>query len=220
MTATTPPLLLAALDTGSPVTSVALARGDETFAVRSERGRLASERVLSMLDAACREAGIKPRDLEGLIALRGPGSFTGLRVGLATALGVHWALGIRATAVSTLCVLAASVDSAGSPVVAAVDALRGEWTVQTFAPGPGWPQPLDEPRLVSANDLAREATGVLVGFGVEALASVRNGADVVAREARPLAPIAARMAARQAPAWDASLLTRPLYARPPAVHGS
>lgn len=209
--------LVAALDTGSPVTSVALARGEKTLAARSEQGRLASERVLAMLDAVCREVGVAPRDLEGLIALRGPGGFTGLRVGLATALGVHQALGVPATALPTLQVLAASVETTARSVRAAVDAMRGEWTVQDFTLGSGGPEPLDEPRIVALGELTSEAPEVLVGFDLPpAMERVRVALEI--REAPPLAPVAARLAARHPPVWDAALLTRPLYARPPAVH--
>lgn len=218
MTAADPAPLLAAIDTGSPVTSVALARGEETLATRSERGRLASERVLAMLDAVCREVGVAPHDLEGLIALRGPGGFTGLRVGLATALGVHQAVGVPATALPTLQVLAASVEAAAGSVRAAVDAMRGEWTVQDFTLRAGRPEPLAEPRLVPVGDLSSDAPAVLVGFALPPPATERTGAALDIREAPPLAPIAARLAARHPPAWDATLLTRPLYARPPAVH--
>lgn len=218
MTAADPAPLVAALDTGSPVTSVALARGEETLATRSERGRLASERVLAMLDAVCREVGVAPRDLEGLIALRGPGSFTGLRVGLATTLGVHQALGVPATALPTLQVLAASVEAADGSVRAAVDAMRGEWTVQDFTLRAGRPEPLAEPRLVALRDLSSDAPAVLVGFALPPPAAEWAGDTLDVREAPPLAPIAARLAARHPPAWDATLLTRPLYARPPAVH--
>lgn len=211
------PPLLAALDTGSPVASVALARGEEILAARVERGRLASERVLAMLDETCREAGVAAGELDGIVALRGPGSFTGLRIGLATALGVFQAVGVPATALSTLEVLAAATEPNGDPVLAVVDALRGEWSLQTFICRAGLPEPIDEPRLVRPDDLPRSGRGVLVGFGVAPLAAALAGGGIEVREAPPLAPVAARLAARRAPAWDPDLLTRPLYARPPAV---
>lgn len=214
------PLLVAVLDTASPVTSVALARGEETLAVRSERGRLASERVLAMLDSACRETGVMPRELGGLIALRGPGGFTGLRVGLATALGVHQALGVPATALPTLPVLAAAANATDGAVRAAVDAMRGEWVVQDFTLSEGRPEPLGESRLVPLRELAPSAPAVLIGFGLPSAAADGAGAALEILEAPPLAPIAARLAAHRIPPWDATLLTRPLYARPPAVHAS
>ena len=61
-----------------------------------------------------------------------PGSFTGLRVGLATVLGLHQALGLPATALPTLEVLGCLGPGDGSTVVAVVDALRGEWFAQRF----------------------------------------------------------------------------------------
>ena len=61
-----------------------------------------------MVQEVLTEAGVGVRDLGGIAVLRGPGSFTGLRIGLATVLGLHQALGVPATAIPSLPVLAAS----------------------------------------------------------------------------------------------------------------
>ena len=65
-----------------------------------------SAALLGLVDEALAAAGLGPRQLAGVIALRGPGSFTGLRVGLATALGLHESLGIAAGVYPTHLVLA------------------------------------------------------------------------------------------------------------------
>ena len=74
------------------------ARVAEVLAERSMEIDRSSGRLLEMIAEVLAEAGAKPADLGGVVALAGPGSFTGLRIGLATALGLHQALGVPATA--------------------------------------------------------------------------------------------------------------------------
>ncbi|HEV8631386.1 MAG TPA: tRNA (adenosine(37)-N6)-threonylcarbamoyltransferase complex dimerization subunit type 1 TsaB, partial [Thermoanaerobaculia bacterium] len=109
--------------------SVAVARGDRVVAARAGAQRESSSQLIDWIDAALREAALELRDLAGAVALRGPGSFTGLRVGLATLLGFHQALGLRATGLPTLQVLAAAAP-AGRRVLALVPAGPGEWFAQ------------------------------------------------------------------------------------------
>lgn len=201
-----------ALDAGSPTVSVALGRGGAVLAARSEAISRSSKRLLQMIDEVLGEAGVEREGLGGIVALRGPGSFTGLRVGLATALGLHLALGVPAAALPTLLVLAAAAWRE-EEVLAAVDALRGEWTVQPFAGDP--PRALGEAETLPAAALAARAPGVVVGFGVTSAFAEADGARLY--EPGPLAPIAIGLLPRLDLDWDPALLTDPLYARPPAV---
>jgi tRNA threonylcarbamoyladenosine biosynthesis protein TsaB len=216
-----------ALDTGSPVVSVALARGGVPLAVRSVAMDRSSALLLALVQEVLAEGGAKLADLAGVAVLRGPGSFTGLRIGLATVLGLHQALGVPATALPTLRALAvASVASEGPGVViAAVDALRGDWSAQAFLAYPADPLPgaLGEPVLIPGAELPSLVAGVkgerlVTGFGVSRLGELPGWpADLRLSEAGPLAAAVARLAADPATVWDPSLLTSPLYARPPAV---
>src|SRR3954471_22431239 len=144
---------LLALDTGSPLVSVALARDGAVVASRSIEQERSSTRLLEMVQEMLTEAGIGVRDLGAIAVLRGPGSFTGLRIGLTTVLGLHQALGVPATAIPSLPVLAASAGERKGIVIAAVDALRGDWSAQAFAAG----QPLGEMELVPGPELPRLA---------------------------------------------------------------
>src|SRR3982751_6769714 len=166
-----PPMpTLLALDTGSPLVSVALARDGALVAARSVEQARSSTRLLEMVQEVLAEAGIGRGDLGAIAVLRGPGSFTGLRIGLATALGLHQALGIPATALPSLQVLAFSVGTGGR-VIAAVDALRGDWSAQAFVDG----RPLGEMELVPGPELPRLAGGgeaVVTGFGVSRLGEI------------------------------------------------
>lgn len=218
------PQPLLALDTGSPAVSVAAGAPGRPAAERSIEIRRSSESLLALVDECLEEIGAGMADLAGVVALRGPGSFTGLRVGLATVLGFHQALGVPAAAIPTLEVLAFHGARAAGPgrLAAAVDALRGEWFVQLFDAAPDRaPEARDEPRVVGPAELAALAPDAVVGFGVSRLADdpawtgARGGARLV--EATALAADALRLAALRAPTWDAADLVHPLYLRPPAV---
>ena len=208
------PILI--LDTGSPVTSVAVARGGAVVAARSIDTERSSTRLLGMVREVLAEAGVEMAALGGVAVLRGPGSFTGVRIGLATVLGFHQALGVAVATPTTFQALAAAAppsEIAAGIVLAAVDALRGEWSVQVF-PGAG------EPELVAGADLPRLAAGrpgIVIGFGVSRLAELPGWpADLRLVESGPLASAAARLVAAPETVWDPSLLTHPLYARPAA----
>lgn len=211
------PAHLLALDTGSPLVSVALARDGAVVAARSVEQERSSTRLLEMIQEVLDEAGIGTGGLGSLAVLRGPGSFTGLRIGLATALGLYQALGIPATALPSLHVLALAAALSGTTegrVIAAVDALRGEWSAQAFEDG----RPLGEMELLPGADLPRLAGGVVTGFGVSRLAEIPGWpADLRLLEPGPLAPAAALLASSPGTVWDPALLTAALYSRPPAV---
>lgn len=215
-----PPLLLA-LDTGSPRVSVALGRHGQVLAERDVEIDRSSGLLLEMVGEVLAEAGARPADLGGVLVLQGPGSFTGLRIGLATALGLHQALGVPATAIPTLRVLAARAGEPGA-VVAAVDALRGEWSAQAFRGD----EPLSGMELVRGGSLPSLVPGsftpraiAVTGFGVSRLAQLPDWpAEVRLIEAGPLAATALQSAVRLVPdEWDASLLIQPIYSRPPAI---
>jgi tRNA threonylcarbamoyladenosine biosynthesis protein TsaB len=207
-----------ALDTGSPLVSVALARHGAVVAARSVAIERSSARLLEMVREVLEETGIEIADIGGIAVLRGPGSFTGVRIGLATVLGFHQALGLPVATPTSFQALAAAAPEGAEVVIAAVDALRGEWSAQAFVPGPV-PHPLGEPELIAGAELPRLAgeSSIVTGFGVSRLADLPGwppGLRLV--EPGPLAPATARLAAAPETVWDPALLTHPLYSRPPA----
>jgi tRNA threonylcarbamoyladenosine biosynthesis protein TsaB len=85
-----------------------------------------SERLLAAVDRVLADARWAPRDVQGLAVSIGPGSFTGLRIGVSTAKGLAWALGVPIAAVPTLDAMAAAVPWAALPVCPVLGARRDE----------------------------------------------------------------------------------------------
>jgi len=85
-----------------------------------------SERLMAAIDQLLSDAGWTARDLEGIAVTVGPGSFTGLRVGLSTVKGLALALAIPVAAVPTLDAMAAMLPYAALPVCAVLDARKRE----------------------------------------------------------------------------------------------
>ena len=85
-----------------------------------------SERLMAVVDRLLADCGWSPRDLEGLAVSIGPGSFTGLRVGVATMKGLALALDLPVAPVPTLDALAATLPFAAAPVCPLLDARKGE----------------------------------------------------------------------------------------------
>jgi tRNA threonylcarbamoyladenosine biosynthesis protein TsaB len=139
-------MLILAFDTATDVATSALVLDGEVLGERVSR----AVTLLEDVDALLRQAGSRTADLEGLAVGIGPGSFTGVRVGLATARGLALALDLPAAGVSTLDALAAGAPGA-LPVV---DARRREVFV------------LDgKPAVVAPEDLELAGGTVCVGSG-------------------------------------------------------
>lgn len=90
-------------------------------------GRTASERLVTVMRAAMGEAGWTLSDLAAIAVVTGPGSFTGVRVGLSVAKGLSEASGVPLLAISRLALLAASNRRFGDRTCALLDAGRGEF---------------------------------------------------------------------------------------------
>jgi tRNA threonylcarbamoyladenosine biosynthesis protein TsaB len=125
------------IDTCGETGSVALADTDSvvTRVVAAELpGRSASERLVATVRQLVAEARLRLSDLEVIAVVNGPGSFTGVRVGVSAAKGLSEALGIPVIAISRLAVLAEAGD--GGQLLTALDAGRGEFYCGVYG-GPG-----------------------------------------------------------------------------------
>lgn len=127
-----------ALETATAVCGVALLRDGVLVAERwIEERYVAAERIFGFIDEVLQNGGILPAALSGVAVSIGPGSFTGLRIGLSVAKGLHAATGTAVIPVPTLEALAnAAAPGAGAAgaemILAALDARRDEVYCQLF----------------------------------------------------------------------------------------
>ena len=95
--------LILSIETGTDVCSVALANDSELMALReSDEGRDHARKVAVFVDELLRETGVQPDDLDAVAVGMGPGSYTGLRIGVSFAKGMCYALNIPLLAVGSL----------------------------------------------------------------------------------------------------------------------
>jgi tRNA threonylcarbamoyladenosine biosynthesis protein TsaB len=204
-------MIILGLDTALAACSVAVTRDGEVLAVLSEpmlRGH--QERLAPMAQALMAAAGLPFAALDRVGVTVGPGSFTGLRVGLAFAKGLGLALGRPCVGVGTLEALAASEPGPGL-TAAVVDAKRGQVYLQAFDGGAAVMAPDVLPAATAAARLAELWRGGplrLVGPGAPLLAGIAPEAVVIESAAPDPTAVCALAAGRTAPA-------RPLYLRAP-----
>jgi len=118
------------LNTAGGEGSVALADTEASPAIVATEvlpGRTSSERLVPSVRRLMEARGWRLSGLAAVVVVHGPGSFTGVRVGLSAAKGLSEAGGVPLIAVSRLALLAAGVDGGGGPVHAVLDAGRGEF---------------------------------------------------------------------------------------------
>lgn len=196
----------------------------ETFSPSNQH----AAHLLPAIRRALERAGVGLGDLRRLAATRGPGSFTGLRVGLASLHGLALASELPAVGVSSLDAAALADWDSGAPGrrLAVVDALRGELFAAVYEGGP-LPRLVSGPRRLrpeEAGSWAGEQGAVRIcGPGVRRyLEPIAKGAPGVglAPGAGPLAPAAARLAAARAleSFSPAERNLEPLYLRAPDIH--
>ena len=95
--------LILSIETGTDICSVALANDGELMALReSDEGRDHAKKVALFVDELLRETGVQPSDLDAIAVGKGPGSYTGLRIGVSFAKGLCYALNIPLIAVGSL----------------------------------------------------------------------------------------------------------------------
>lgn len=121
----------AAIDTSSALGTIALFEGDRLVA-RDERrvSNAHGESLLPMVDALFVRAGWKPRDVARWGVGVGPGSFTGIRIGVATVKGIALATGAEIVGVTSLDAVAEGVEGEGATIVSALFAMKGEVFLQ------------------------------------------------------------------------------------------
>lgn len=117
---------LLAIETSTEACSVALIHGDEVIARSELAPRRHAELVLPMADALLAEAGLGRHALDVIAVGRGPGAFTGVRLGISLAQGMALALDVPVVTVSSLAALALEAPEDDATILAVIDARMGE----------------------------------------------------------------------------------------------
>lgn len=210
--------MILAIDTASPLQSVALAQGDDVL-VSASRERFWAEGLLVEVRTLLAQHQASVQDLSSIVAVRGPGSFTGIRIGLAIALGLHQSLAIPAGAVSTHDLLGMAAADPALPEgrgLAVVDALRGWWFVReiSHAPSLQCEGEAEGIRRVRQEEIAALGVEFCLGFGAPSIASIPGF------EPGPLAPHAVELVRGPKPpraALNPTALSAPLYLQKPEL---
>ncbi len=126
-----------AFETSSALGSVALGRGDVVLETRALTGaRRHAVEFLPTIEALCKDHAVEPTSVRRIFVSSGPGSFTGLRIGITAARMIGWASGASLVAVPTLEVIAQNALDAPAPpdrVIVVLDAKRGRVYTAVFA---------------------------------------------------------------------------------------
>ncbi|MEO7178039.1 MAG: tRNA (adenosine(37)-N6)-threonylcarbamoyltransferase complex dimerization subunit type 1 TsaB [Allosphingosinicella sp.] len=202
--------MILVIDTATAACSVALLEGDAVIGERHELvGRGHAERLVPMIEALL--AGRRP---DSILVDCGPGSFTGIRVGLAAAHGLAIGWGVPLTGYSSMAAVAVAAAGTGGEIAVALEGGHGQLFVQTFGEeaqilGEETMRPLDTLRSLSPVEAAAAIRAPRVaGSGAAALVEARGSGEALdalprASDAR-LLPLALR-----------SLEPRPIYGRAP-----
>jgi tRNA threonylcarbamoyl adenosine modification protein YeaZ len=179
-------------------------------------GRGHAERLPGMIAAVLADAGLAVADLDRIAVTVGPGSFTGVRVGVAAARGLALVTGRPAIGIGSLDVLAAHARAlAGArPALAVIDARRGEVYAQAFdAAG----RPLGPPEAAAAALIAERLDGsmLVAGAAADQILAELGGFDETRIAHRDAAPDMASLLALARAAPPPAAAPRPLYLRPP-----
>lgn len=215
-------MLLLALDSAASVSSAALC--DDAGGIlgyrRGDEGPDQADRLIELIDGVLRDAGLDYGGIDVIAVNCGPGSFTGIRAGVAAARGLALATGRPVVAVNSLEVVAAVLgpQSAGT-IVAALDARRGQVYLQMFDHEL---VALGEPRaavLESVRLTGLQAPIRLAGSGAPLVRAALPDEVTVLQESVPTDALGvarraiARLAAGERPVPGATV--KPLYLRPP-----
>jgi len=174
-----------AIDTSTNTAGVALARRGSLVAEATWRTEFRhTAELVATIEWLLGRAGGRPSALEAVAVAVGPGSFSGLRVGLSAAKGLAMSLGIPIVGVGTLAVEAYPFLGGRMPVCPLLDAGRGEIAAALFRETGGQPQEAQAPHLTTVERLCRTISEPTLFCG-EHLPVVRE--DIVGR----LGPLAA-----------------------------
>lgn len=217
-----------ALETAAKAVSAAVTEDGKVLAsAYQDTGLTHSRTLMPLVELLLRNTGLTAADLDAVAVSAGPGSFTGVRIGVSAAKGLAWAADKPCVPVSTLAALARNVSFLDGLVVCAMDARRQQVYNALFEARDGKLTRLTEDRAVALSDLAEELRGdsrpkVVLGDGGRMCRDFLTAAGVPCRLAPPhlvkenavSVALEAEEAARAGGLVSARELA-PVYLRPP-----
>ncbi len=174
-------MIVLGVETATPQAGCALGGAEGVLAsFHVARGRRHAEVLVPAIEFTCRQAGVRLKEVSVVAVDVGPGLFTGLRVGVATAKAMAQGLRVPMVGLSSLDLLAFAVRHTSRLIAAVVDARRGEVFSALYRPVPGGVQRLGPPTVSSPQDVASELMArneetVLVGDGAQRYAAELGG---------------------------------------------
>lgn len=190
-----------AIDTSTLVSSVALATGEKVVAELTLHTRKThSERLMPHIGELLAMAEVGKQDITAVAVSIGPGSFTGLRIGLATAKALAYALGIPLVGVPTLAALAYGCPVSGTLLAPTMDAQKGNLYSALYRWHLGMLREVASPLVSGHDELAAELAGhgepcVILGEGAALFAASFRSAGLALGEPHVVMPRAANVAA-------------------------
>ena len=213
-------MLILAMESTAKAASVALVRDGMLVAQSMQCSGLTHSRtLLPMAEDLLKNAGVKLSEVDRFAVAHGPGSFTGVRIGVATVKGLAWAAEKPAVGVSTLEAMAwhGAADGEGSLICCAMDARRNQVYNALFEIRDGAPVRLTDDRAISLEDLLSELnadgrTPFLVGDGALLCKASLISAVLAPENLRMQSAWGVAMAAMDKPDASADAL-QPVYLR-------
>ena len=216
-----------ALETSARAVSVAITENGKVLAsAYQDTGLTHSRTLMPLAESLLRNVGLSARDMDAFAVAAGPGSFTGIRIGVAAAKGLAFGAERPTVGVSTLAAMARNVAFADGLIIAAMDARRQQVYEATFRAGNSTLSRLTPDRAVSLAELSEELRGetspiLVVGDGAELCAGYLDAHGVRCRLAPPhlLMQNAVSVALEAESLPESEYVSardlRPVYLRPP-----
>ncbi|MDP2982518.1 MAG: tRNA (adenosine(37)-N6)-threonylcarbamoyltransferase complex dimerization subunit type 1 TsaB [Candidatus Latescibacter sp.] len=198
-------MIILGIETATERLSAALLLEDSAVFERHEDSQSSHCELLAKFIAElAEEAGIGLPEIDGVAVSIGPGSFTGLRIGIATAMGLAFGLGVETCGIHTLTALAWNVRIPGALVCPLIDAKRSEAYAALYRTGEGFPQTIIEPSAIPLTELAALLAGkqepiTITGPGAEKFRSILEKAGgpqltfIAPESAKPSAAVVANL---------------------------
>ena len=179
------------LETSAKAVSAAITQSGRVLASGyQDTGLTHSRTLMPIVEHLFRNTGLTLQDMDAVAVSAGPGSFTGIRIGVSAAKGLAFAADKPAVGVSTLAAMARNVAFCDGVVVCAMDARRNQIYNALFLAQDGQLTRLTEDRAVALADLAEELRDdprpkTVVGDGAQLCAEALDGAGIACRLAPP-----------------------------------